>query len=95
MIAQQRLHNKGIIHSVAFYPCSAPSFSTDAAGAGAGADEFSHRNLTPLPTHPRIKHVARALVAVLVKKLDTMQYIYVHLYSCCIALGNARDSGIY
>ena len=27
------------------------------------ADEFSDPNLTPLPTHPRIKYVARALAA--------------------------------
>ena len=29
------------------------------------ADEFSDPNLTPLPTHPGIKYVARALAAML------------------------------
>ena len=38
------------------------------------ADEFSDPNLTPLPTHPGIKYVARALAAMsqLVKKLEPL-----------------------
>ena len=39
-----------------------PDFQTPAAPA---PDELSDPNLTPLPTHPGIKYVARALAAIL------------------------------
>ena len=36
------------------------------AWAQAPPDEFSDPNLTPLPTHPGIKYVARTLAAILI-----------------------------
>ena len=42
-----------------------PDFqTTPPAPAPAPPDEFSDPNLTPLPTHPGIKYVARALAAI-------------------------------
>ena len=41
-----------------------PDFQTPPAAAVAVAEEFSDPNLTPLPTHPGIKYVARALAAI-------------------------------
>ena len=40
-----------------------PDFQTPPAPALPDPDELSDPNLTPLPTHPGIKYVARALAA--------------------------------
>ena len=41
------------------------------AWAQAPPDEFSDPNLTPLPTHPGMKYVARTLAATIVKNSKT------------------------
>ena len=45
-----------------------PDFQTLPTPAPVPPDEFSDPNLTPLPTHPGIKYVARALAAILYYK---------------------------
>ena len=49
-----------------------PDFQTPPAAA---PDELSDPNLTPLPTHPGIKYVARALAATRSRAVDQMAYL--------------------
>ena len=44
-------------------PGLGPGLGPDAAPAAPAPDEFSDPNLTPLPTHPGIKYVARTRAA--------------------------------
>ena len=51
-------------------------------------DDFSDPNLTPLPTHPGIKYVARALAAILLRVRDDAASIY--LSSSILFASNAH-----
>ena len=48
-------------------------------------DEFSHPNLTPLPTHPGIKYVARAFAAIMYDNLKFITLARHSVMTVCLA----------
>ena len=56
-------------------------------------DELSDPNLTPLPTHPGIKHIARALAATKSYMNAAEQIEKVRLIICAVELKGKNNEG--
>ena len=55
--------------------CRFPDFQTPPAPAPPDPDELSDPNLTPLPTHPGMEYIARALAATNFHRLSVHQKV--------------------